>query len=38
VADLRRHHSSTTFVASSLFLASQPLSTQRGHRGFFRGS
>ncbi len=36
--DLRRHHSSTTFVASSLFLAAQPLSTQRGHGGFVRGS
>jgi endonuclease G, mitochondrial len=38
VVDLRRHHSSTTFVASSLFLAAQPLSTQRGHGGFVRGS
>ena len=33
-ADLRRHQSSATFVASSLFLASQPRSTQRGHGGF----
>ncbi len=38
MADLRRHRSSTTFVVSSLFLASRPLSSQRGHGGFFRGS
>ena len=33
-ADLRRYHSSATFVASSLFLASRPRLTQRGHGGF----
>ena len=35
-ADLRRHHFSTTCVASSLFLASRPLSSQRGLLGFVR--
>jgi hypothetical protein len=37
-ADLRRHHSSTTGVVSSFFLATRPLSTQRGHTGFVRRS
>ena len=37
-ADLLCHRSSTTFVASSLFLASRPLSTQRGYGGFVRGT
>ena len=30
--------SRSAFVVSSFFLASRPLSTQRGHGGFFRGS